>query len=87
MDTAIWQQVAELKSKLLELACTLMSVPEEEFSREHAILDLYMFVEDVHKLEERCLENVVNRDLKTARMLADFKERLYKGANKSMDMK
>ncbi|WP_160045733.1 hypothetical protein [Paenibacillus sp. USDA918EY] len=87
MDTAIWQQVAELKSKLLELACTLMSVPEEEFSREHAILDLYMFVEDVHNLEERCLEAVVKRDLKTVRELADYKERLYRGTEKSLNFK
>ncbi|MED5015947.1 hypothetical protein P9847_01365 [Paenibacillus chibensis] len=77
MDTAIWQQVAELKSKLLELTCTLMKVPEEEFTREHAILDLILFVEEIHNLEERCLEAVVKRDVKTIRALADYKERLY----------
>lgn len=78
MDTAIWQQVAELKSKILELTCTLMKVPEEEFTREHTILDLILFVEDVHNLEERCLEAVVERDVKTVRALADYKERLYR---------
>lgn len=81
MNMAFMNQVADIKARVMELAWALTTQPEEEFNREHAIIDLMGVCEQLHLLEGKCLKSVSETDMRVVQDLAEYKERMYRSGD------
>lgn len=53
MDIQVWQELSEIKSNILSLACNL--IEDETLSREEAALDLICLCQNLNQLEDELL--------------------------------
>jgi hypothetical protein len=53
MEIQVWQQLSEIKTNILQLACLL--IEDETVTREEAALDLICLCQSLNQLEDECL--------------------------------
>ncbi|MGF9821419.1 hypothetical protein [Brevibacillus agri] len=56
MDIQVWQQLSEIKTNILYVACEL--IEDEKFTREEAALDLICLCQNLKQLEDECLKAI-----------------------------
>lgn len=56
MDIQVWQQLLEIKTNILEVACHL--IEDRMASREEAALDLVVLCQSLSHLEEACVTSI-----------------------------
>jgi len=78
MNTIIRQQLAEVKSRVLELTSVLIHEPEEKFDRRLTIKDLISLSEQIHHLEGLCMKETHSRDMAQIRSLGTVAQEMKK---------
>lgn len=76
MGISMWSQLSEVKSRVLELVNVLIEEDDEDFTREHAILDLMDISKDLHYLEEKAMLQMEKVDRKRMIEITDYKDSL-----------
>ncbi|MHA2852855.1 hypothetical protein ACXZ7E_02625 [Paenibacillus lautus] len=78
MNTIIRQQLAEVKSKVLELTSVLIHEPEEKFDRRLTIKDLISLSEEIHHIEGLGMKTTHSRETAQIRSFAMVAQEMKK---------